>query len=230
MNQSFLISRLNMEIYSFTLHLLLRRYSEIRREIMQAESKVERHTYSNITDTLVVLFILFLLVIIYTEPYYLALAFKPTPPTEQTPPETTTAPPQTTTTTAYTAQLSGNNEVPPTDSSATAYAYLETAGNELKYSIGETGIADPTATHLHSGTNGENGDIVADLPSSYKNWNITHKFSDGSITNSDLIGPLKGKTLEDLMAAMDKGEIYINIHSILHPEGEIRGQIALASQ
>jgi hypothetical protein len=36
---------------------------------------------------------------------------------------------------------------------------------------------------------------------------------------------MEGKTLEDLVAAMDSGETYVNVHTAEHPDGEIRGQI-----
>jgi hypothetical protein len=36
---------------------------------------------------------------------------------------------------------------------------------------------------------------------------------------------MEGKTLEDLVAAMDSGETYVNVHTAEHPDGEIRGQV-----
>jgi hypothetical protein len=36
---------------------------------------------------------------------------------------------------------------------------------------------------------------------------------------------MEGKTLEDLVAAMDSGQTYVNIHTTQNPDGEIRGQI-----
>ena len=47
----------------------------------------------------------------------------------------------------------------------------------------------------------------------------------GTIRATDLVGPLEGMTLEDLLEAMDSGETYVNVHTDLNPGGEIRGQI-----
>jgi hypothetical protein len=47
----------------------------------------------------------------------------------------------------------------------------------------------------------------------------------GNISDSSLKGPMEGKTLEDLVTAMDSGQTYVNIHTAQHPDGEIRGQI-----
>jgi hypothetical protein len=47
----------------------------------------------------------------------------------------------------------------------------------------------------------------------------------GNLSDSSLKGPMEGKTLGDLVAAMDSGETYVNVHTAEHPDGEIRGQI-----
>jgi len=50
----------------------------------------------------------------------------------------------------------------------------------------------------------------------------------GSITNSYFIGPLKGKTISDLVSSINDGNNYINIHTQVHPNCEIRGQLELS--
>jgi len=47
----------------------------------------------------------------------------------------------------------------------------------------------------------------------------------GTITAADLTGPLAGKTMGDLVAAIRAGNIYINFHTASFPAGEIRGQL-----
>jgi hypothetical protein len=47
----------------------------------------------------------------------------------------------------------------------------------------------------------------------------------GNLSDSSLKGAMQGKMLADLVAAMDSGETYVNIHTAEHPDGEIRGQI-----
>lgn len=45
------------------------------------------------------------------------------------------------------------------------------------------------------------------------------------ITQDDLIGPLAGQTLGNLVNEIISGNIYINVHTVQYPNGEIRGQL-----
>ena len=47
----------------------------------------------------------------------------------------------------------------------------------------------------------------------------------GTINNSDLKGPLLGKNISDLITLIQSKNIYVNVHTQSHPDGEIRGQI-----
>ena len=47
----------------------------------------------------------------------------------------------------------------------------------------------------------------------------------GSIDESALTGPMKGKTISDLVLAMQSGETYVIVHTEDYPKGELRGQI-----
>ncbi|WP_342707195.1 CHRD domain-containing protein [Fontibacillus panacisegetis] len=47
----------------------------------------------------------------------------------------------------------------------------------------------------------------------------------GFLSNQDLIGPLSGKTINDLLREFRNGNAYVNVHTIGHPDGEIRGQV-----
>ena len=51
----------------------------------------------------------------------------------------------------------------------------------------------------------------------------------GNITDTDLTGPMQGKTLSDLISAIKNGDTYTNVHTPSHPDGEIRGQIESGS-
>jgi hypothetical protein len=50
--------------------------------------------------------------------------------------------------------------------------------------------------------------------------------SKGNITASDLVGPLKGKQMSDLVKLINDGQAYANVHTEPNPKGEIRGQIS----
>ena len=128
----------------------------------------------------------------------------------------------------FMAKLSGQDEVPPTDSQATGMAEFTLMGTDsVMYSVNATNIQGVTAGHIHSGKQGENGPIVVTL---FKYDSPMNQVSEsGSITADKLEGPMAGKQLLDLSTAMSNGETYVNIHTEQNPNGEIRGQISGAS-
>jgi hypothetical protein len=128
----------------------------------------------------------------------------------------------------FTANMSGGNEVPPVDTKATGKTTFRTANNDtiIKYKINVTGFSDATGAHIHMGKAGANGDVVVDLlKASKKNPTKLGMAIRGNITDSSLTGPLKGKTLADLISAIKSGDAYVNVHTPSHPDGEIRGPI-----
>jgi hypothetical protein len=116
----------------------------------------------------------------------------------------------------FTAELSGKDEVPPVDTTATGTAQFQLSpdGKELTYDL-TTKDQGFMMAHIHQGKAGENGPPVAPL-----------SMGKGKITASDLQGPLSGKQLKDLVDLMSNGGAYVNIHTQQHQDGEIRGQIA----
>jgi CHRD domain len=132
----------------------------------------------------------------------------------------------------FSATLSGNNEVPPVNTKATGSATYRTAANEtvIKYKVNITGFSDATGAHIHLGKAGANGDVIVDLlKDSKKNPTKIGMAIRGNITDSDLTGPMQGKTLSDLISEIDNGNTYTNVHTASHPDGEIRGQIESGS-
>jgi hypothetical protein len=129
----------------------------------------------------------------------------------------------------FMAKLSGQDEVPPTDSQATGMAEFTLMGTDsVMYSVNATNIQGVTAGHIHSGKQGENGPIVVTL---FKYDSPMNQVSEsGSITADKLEGPMAGKQLLDLSTAMSNGETYVNIHTEQNPNGEIRGQVTGGGQ
>ena len=124
----------------------------------------------------------------------------------------------------YHAKLSGQNEVPPVTSNATGTAKFAPLTKSVQYLLNATNISGVTGAHIHLAKSGQNGPIVVTL---IKGAVATNKVGQkGVITASMLEGPLKGKTITDLLTAMKKGDTYVNIHTIKHPNGEIRGDIS----
>jgi len=92
------------------------------------------------------------------------------------------------------------------------------------------GFSDDTGAHINTGKPGANGDVIVDLLKySKKNPTKLGLAIRGNITDTSLTGPMKGKTLGDLISAMNNGDTYVNVHTLNHPDGEIRRQIESGS-
>jgi hypothetical protein len=140
----------------------------------------------------------------------------------------------------FVAPLSGGEEVPPRDTNAHGVAkfQLSADGTELSYILIASNIDNVTASHIHLGPAGANGPVVAFLFAGTGPGSGPHDgvLATGTITSADLIGPLAGLTLADLIEEMEAGNTYVNVHTDDgvaptntgpgdFPGGEIRGQI-----
>jgi CHRD domain len=120
--------------------------------------------------------------------------------------------------------LTGSEEVPPVQTNATGMAEISAytvAGDSITYSVNVTNIKDVTAGHIHFGKEGENGPIVFTM---FKYDPPRNEVSEtGTITADKLEGPLAGKRVFDVALAGSNGSLYMNIHTVENPNGEIRG-------
>lgn len=135
------------------------------------------------------------------------------------------------TTREFAADLTGAEEVPAVTTSATGQAefVLNETGTALEFSIEIEDITNVFMGHIHMGARGVNGPIVVWLfprvPSTTgPRFSGDVEFS-GTITAKDLVGPMQGKTLADLVALLRSGNAYANVHTNAHTGGEARGQI-----
>ena len=129
--------------------------------------------------------------------------------------------------TSFKAKLSPKDEVPShkTKSSGKAEFKLSKDGKELTFKLHVKNILDTSAAHIHKGKKGENGPPLVGLFSGEKKGKFSGVLAEGTITANDLLGDLKGKSLDDLVQVMRAGEAYVNVHTDAFPDGEIRGQI-----
>jgi CHRD domain len=129
----------------------------------------------------------------------------------------------------FDAILTSAAEVPPVQSSASGFAELEVeeGSDNMEYGIIAINIDKVTKAHIHQGSSSEAGPVVATLfnPST-PTGPVTEELTTGSITSANLEGPLQGKQLSDLIAIMQNGQAYVNVHTEQNPDGEIRGTIA----
>jgi CHRD domain len=157
---------------------------------------------------------------------------------------TATAGPSSSSAKEFSARLTGDKEVPPVDTDATGRVRLTANSQQdaLDYQLSVSnlnGVA--TGAHVHRGSAGTNGPIVANLnirgtfagasasASAGDGSAMTSTSTGGTITSADLKGPLAGKQVSDLIQLIQDGKAYVNVHTRQHPNGEIRGQLTSVS-
>lgn len=129
------------------------------------------------------------------------------------------------------ATLSGDQVVPPVITNATGQAtFKHPNSTTMNYKVNITGITHPIGIGIHIGKTGNNGDLIVDLMKQSKEQPTKLGIIlTGIFTGSDLMGPMLGKKILDLVSSMKAGDTYIIVGSEKHPTGEIRGQIELAN-
>lgn len=111
----------------------------------------------------------------------------------------------------FQVMLSGTNEVPSvaTDGYGLGVFTLSPDHSILKLHVTVQNLSSEiTGAHLHIGSSGENGNVVADLSA--------------LVDNNTIVSEVHTNTFLD---ALMSGNVYLNIHTIQHPDGEIRGQL-----
>jgi hypothetical protein len=133
----------------------------------------------------------------------------------------------------FRTHLSGMNETVPVETMATGQAIfqLNKEGTELSYKLIVDDIENVTMSHIHHAPEGANGPVVAWLyPAGPPPMLISGVFggvlAQGVITDANLVGPLVGMSLMDLVNEIYMGNAYVNVHTLQNPGGEIRGQIS----
>ena len=126
----------------------------------------------------------------------------------------------------FATNMTGQEEVPPVDTQDVDETILVQdlpLNQTIHYFVNVTGIEGITQGHIHSAAEGENGQIVVTL------FNFESPQSavleNGTFAASNLEGPMQGKTMPDLIAAMKNGSTYVNVHTEQNPNGEVRGQL-----
>lgn len=125
------------------------------------------------------------------------------------------------------ALLSGSESVPAVETMAKGDATFTPIKDEeaLSYYVTVSDIENVTAAHIHLGKKGENGPPVALISNEKKAGKFSGTLAEGTITKKELMGSMTGKSVEDLIKQIKKGNAYLNVHTDKYPNGEIRGQI-----
>ena len=109
------------------------------------------------------------------------------------------------------ATLLGTNEVPvvATQASGKFTGTFDPNTKKLKFSVNYAGLI-PTAGHIHAGAAGMNRPVVIPFP---------------SVATSPIIYEV---ILTDAqVTGLQTNNLYTNLHTPMHPGGEIRGQLAI---
>jgi len=131
----------------------------------------------------------------------------------------------------FRTHLSGSEEVPPNESLAQGQAIFQLQDDgTLAYKLIVANIEEVLQAHIHLAPAGTNGGIVAWLyPSAPPAVLIPGRtdgiLAEGTIADAQVIGGLAGQGVAGLLAAMQAGNTYANVHTTQLPGGEVRGQI-----
>jgi hypothetical protein len=132
----------------------------------------------------------------------------------------------------YGTHMTGAEETPARPSLAQGQLILTPRedGTTLDYKLLAANIEDVTQAHIHLSAPGAPGPVIAWLyPSAPPAVHIPGRFNgvlaEGVITDAGVVGPLAGQGVAGLVAAIQAGNAYANIHTTLYPPGEIRGQV-----
>lgn len=111
---------------------------------------------------------------------------------------------------AVEVKLSGAEEVPAVQTAATGQAdIIVSPDKSVSGNVVTTGI-NATAAHIHLGAAGKSGPVVLPLVKGKENtWTV----------------PAGSKLTDSQYHSYQAGELYVNVHSAAHKDGEIRGQL-----
>ena len=140
----------------------------------------------------------------------------------------------------FVAHPVGENEVPSRDTPAQGQAsfHLSADGTTMTYRLTVANISNVVASHIHIAAAGVNGPIVVFLFGNAPAGGgpVNGVLAEGSFTAADFINILAGHSMSDLIAALQSGGAYVNVHTNDgvgatntgpgdFPGGEIRDQV-----
>ena len=126
----------------------------------------------------------------------------------------------------FRARLTGAEEVPPvaTDARGVAEIEVDDTETELRFELRVRRIEDVVAAHIHCAPPGVNGPVGVTL---FMGGPVTPDglLAEGVATEPDPGNACGWQDIADVYVAMLGGHAYVNVHTLAHPGGEIRGQV-----
>jgi hypothetical protein len=135
----------------------------------------------------------------------------------------------------FSTRMADHYERPPVDSRARGRAIivLDREAREISYVLWVRKIDHVTEAHIHFATADRNGPIVAplfDFDDIHGNPGTATEGTEGELAVSGVIteADVMEITFDELVAAMDAGQTYVNVHTLEFRAGEARGQLGLS--
>ncbi len=125
----------------------------------------------------------------------------------------------------FTIALTQSAEVPtPKATTASGSAQIVLFADKVDFELTGTSITGVTMAHIHNGAMGVAGPIVVTLlnQASSPSGTINGVIASGSLSSSNLPA---GVTVASLKTLLLSGNAYVNVHTVVNPTGEIRGQV-----
>jgi hypothetical protein len=106
--------------------------------------------------------------------------------------------------------LKGEFEVPPVTTSASGTLQITVLPDHTMSGSIKTSGFTPTMAHVHEAASGKNGPVIIPLTKT---------------ANDSFAIPLDTKLTDAQYTSYMAGNLYVNVHSAQHPNGEIRAQL-----
>jgi hypothetical protein len=127
------------------------------------------------------------------------------------------------------AELTGEAELPvpiETDGSGFATFHVPADDMALTFTLVVYGLDEVTMAHIHIEAEDGLGPVAVFLFDERPDGITANGIiASATFTDADLIGPAAGWSIQELIAAIDAGTAYVNVHTAEYPAGEIRGTI-----
>jgi Cu/Zn superoxide dismutase len=121
----------------------------------------------------------------------------------------------------FTARMDGLQENPPVATGATGTGSFTLSSQGLHFAVTVNGLSGPiTAAHFHMASRGVNGGVLRDIAADFTGDNTAI----GLWRPTDA-QPLNAAAIE----ALERGDLYVNVHTAANPGGEIRGQVDVSA-
>lgn len=130
----------------------------------------------------------------------------------------------------FRAMLTGDEEVPTpvvTETTGMAFVRVNQPETEAEFQLHVSDGFRITQAHIHCAPFGQNGPVVVFLAGFHAaGLDIDGKWvSNATITDSSIVDATCGDSVAALAQSMRDGDTYVNVHSVQHPGGEVRGQL-----